>query len=105
MELSPRSRPFSKEGCEVKALDVDSIVVALDGHSELHKRYVLCSLHQTHVSEGFGLDVGDVQGNGALGADLNVPAIEGSSPGGEVYRDGSIFSGGYDLGSMSIHPR
>ena len=105
MELSPRSRPFSKEGCEVKVLDVDSIVVALDGHSELHQRDVLRALHQTHVCEGFGLDVGDVQGNGALGADFDVPAIGADSPRGEVYRDGSIFSGGYDLGDISIYPR
>ena len=105
MELSPRGRPFSKEGCEVKVLDIDCIVITLDGHSELHQWDVLCPLHQTYVSEGFGLDVGDVQGNGTLGADLDVPAIGADSSRGEVYRDGSIFSGGYDLRDISIHPR
>ena len=60
MELSPRGRPFCKEGREVNTLDVDGVVVALDGYSELHQWDVLRSLHQTHVSDGFGLDVGDV---------------------------------------------
>ena len=101
VELRPSAASLSKEGGKVNVLDAQRALVSRDGDGELHQRDVLSPPHQAGILDRFGLDLRDVQRDGALRADLDIPAIIAGLAGeGHCHR--AVGCSGDELGEVAL---
>ena len=101
VELRPSADALSKEGGKVNVLDAQRALVSRDGDGELHQRDVLSTPHQAGILDRFGLDLRDVQRDGALRADLDIPAIIAGLAG-EGHRHRAVGCSGDELGEVAL---
>ena len=101
VELCPSAASLRKEGGKVNVLDAQCALVSRDGDGELHQRDVLSTPHQAGILDRLGLDLRDVQRDGALRADLDIPAIIAGLAG-EGHRHRAVGRGGDELGEVAL---
>ena len=101
VELCPSAASLSKEGGKVNVLYAQRALVSRDGDGELHQRDVLSTPHQAGILDRFGLDLRDVQRDGALRADLDIPAIIAGLAG-EGHRHRAVGCSGDELGEVAL---
>ena len=101
VELCPSAASLSKEGGKVNVLYAQRALVSRDGDGELHQRDVLSTPHQAGILDRLGLDLRDVQRDGALRADLDIPAIIAGLAG-EGYCHRAVGCSGDELGVVAF---